>query len=183
MKVFNYYIIVHLSKTFLGQQLHQGRTMKKPTFQETSVPSSSWGSMMKRAQVVLGTLVYFLFHHPTWLLARERFIEFTHHKSFRLFILQLLGACYFQERMFVSITDLITLSSLLAISPAVREAAALLAHGDKREIAVLNVRNAQFITLVYLQLGIHVIQMFYVLELLNIIFIQKPYSQIERIPI
>jgi len=49
--------------------------------------------------------------------------------------------------MFVNITDLITLSSLLAISPAVREAAALLAHGDKREIAVLNVRNAQFITL------------------------------------
>jgi hypothetical protein len=85
--------------------------------------------------------------------------------------------------MFVSITDLITLSSLLAISPAVREAAALLAHGDKREIAVLNVRNAQFVTLVYLQLGIHVILMFYMLKLLNNIFIQKPYSQMERIPI
>jgi len=138
---------------------------------------------MKRAQVVLGTLVYFLFHCLTWLLARERFIELTHHKSFRLFILQLLGASCFQERMFVSITDLITLSSLLAISPAVREAAALLAHGDKREIAVLNVRNAQFIILVYLQLRIHVILMFYMLKLLNIIFIQKPYSQIERIPI
>jgi hypothetical protein len=139
--------------------------------------------MMKRAQVVLGTLVYFLFRCLTWLLAQERFIEFTHHKSFGLFILQLMGACYFQERMFVSITDLITLSSLLAISPAVREAAALLAHGDKREIAVLNVRNAQFITLVYLQLRIHAILMFYMLKLLNNIFIQKPYSQIERIPI
>jgi len=84
--------------------------------------------------------------------------------------------------MFVSITDLITLSSLLAISPAVREAAALLAHGDKREIAVLNVRNAHFITLIYLQLRIHVILMFYMLTILNIIFIQKPYSQIERMP-
>jgi len=182
VKVFNCYIILHLSKTFLGQQLHHGRTMNKPTFQEPPVPSSSGRSMMKRAQVVLGTLVYFLFHHLTWLLAWERFIEFTYHKSFRLFILQLLGACYFQERMFGSITDLITLSILLAISPAVREAAALLAHGDKREIAVLNVRNAQFITLVYLQLRIHVILMFYMLKLLNI-FIQKLYSQIERIPI
>ena len=182
MKVFNFYIILHLSKTFLGQQLHQGTTMNKPTIQEPSVTSSSGHSMMKRAQVVLGTLVYFLFHCLTWLLAQERFIEFTHHRSFRLFILQLLGARYFQERMFVSITDLITLSSLLAISPAVREAAALLAHGDKREIAVLNVRNAQFITLVYLQLRIHVILMFYMLKLLSI-FIQKPYCQIERIPI
>lgn len=54
---------------------------------------------------------------------------------------------YFQERMFVSITDLITLCSLLAISPAVREAAALLARGDKREIAVLHVRNLQLNTL------------------------------------
>lgn len=151
MKVFNCYIILHLGKT-LVQQLHQGRRMNKPTFQEPSVPSSSGRSMMKRAQVVLGTSVYFLFHHLTWLLVRERFIEFTHHKTFRLFILKLLDACSFQERMFVSITDLITLSSLLAISPAVREAAALLAHGDKREIAVLNVRNAQFITLVYLNL-------------------------------
>ncbi|XP_021917589.1 integrator complex subunit 1 [Zootermopsis nevadensis] len=44
----------------------------------------------------------------------------------------------FKERMFVSITDLITLCSLLAVSPSVREAAALLARGDKREIAVLH---------------------------------------------
>lgn len=96
-------------------------------------------------------------------------MEFMHHGSFRLYILHLFNASYFQERMFVSITDLITLSSLLAISPAVREAAALLAHGDKREIAVLNVRNVQFITLIL---------MFYVLEtLLNIMFIQKSYSQ------
>lgn len=50
-------------------------------------------------------------------------------------------ACYLQERMFVSITDLITLCSLLAVSPSVREAAALLARGDKREIAVLHVSH------------------------------------------
>ncbi|XP_069674723.1 integrator complex subunit 1 isoform X2 [Periplaneta americana] len=44
----------------------------------------------------------------------------------------------FKERMFVSITDLITLCILLAISPAVKEASSLLARGDKREIAVLH---------------------------------------------
>jgi hypothetical protein len=57
-------------------------------------------------------------------------------------VLHIFDVCYLQERMFVSITDLITLCSLLAISPAVREAAALLARGDKREITVLHVRNS-----------------------------------------
>jgi hypothetical protein len=57
-------------------------------------------------------------------------------------ILQVIdAACYLQERMFVSITDLITLCILLAISPAIREAAALLAREDKREIAILHVRS------------------------------------------
>jgi hypothetical protein len=56
-------------------------------------------------------------------------------------VLQLYDDCYLQERMFVSVTDLISLCILLAISPAVREAAALLARGDKRDITVLEVRN------------------------------------------
>ena len=106
---------------------------------------------MTRTEMVVELLVYASLYHLTWLLAQRSFMEFTCHKSFRLYILHMFDACYFQERMFVSITDLITLSSLLAISPAVREAAALLVHGDKREIAVLNVRNVQFITLIYLQ--------------------------------
>jgi hypothetical protein len=56
-------------------------------------------------------------------------------------------------------------------------------HGDKREIAVLNVRNVQFITLIYLQpknswkSGVLCVE-----TLLNIVFIQKSYSQIKRIP-
>jgi hypothetical protein len=93
-------------------------------------------------------LGYSLFYDLMWVLAHESFVEFTCCDNFRLYILHLFDAYYFQERMFVSITDLITLSSLLAISPAVREAAALLAHGDKREIAVLNVRSVQFITFI-----------------------------------
>ncbi|XP_049803946.1 integrator complex subunit 1 isoform X1 [Schistocerca nitens] len=43
-----------------------------------------------------------------------------------------------KERMFVSVADLITLCIFLAISPAVKEAASLLARGDKREIQVLH---------------------------------------------
>jgi hypothetical protein len=154
--------------------------MNKATFQELSVLLSSGHSMMMRAQIVLGTGL-FIVPPPDMIASLRKVYLFTYRRSFRLYILQLLGVYHFQERMFVSITDLITLSSLLAISPAVREAAALLAHGDKREIAVLNVRNVQFITFVSFQLGIHVIFTFYMLKLLNIIFIQKPDSQVEKI--
>ncbi|KAK7791007.1 hypothetical protein R5R35_007901 [Gryllus longicercus] len=43
----------------------------------------------------------------------------------------------FKERMFFSIVDLLTLCIFLGISPSVREASALLARGDKRELLAL----------------------------------------------
>nr|CAD7453362.1 unnamed protein product [Timema tahoe] len=51
-----------------------------------------------------------------------------------------------QERMFVSVVDLVTLCIFLAISPQVREASSLLARGDKREITSLHVGHSQLYT-------------------------------------
>lgn len=84
-------------------------------------------------------------------------------------VLQVFDAvCYLQERMFVSITDLITLCSLLAISPAVREAAALLARGDKREITVLHV-SSDFSLLHWYFLSSCVVHIILMLHFLNLI--------------
>ncbi|XP_076239229.1 integrator complex subunit 1 isoform X3 [Calliopsis andreniformis] len=44
----------------------------------------------------------------------------------------------FKERVFISIADLLCLCMLLAISPQVKEAAALAQRGDKKEIALLH---------------------------------------------
>lgn len=44
-----------------------------------------------------------------------------------------------KDRMFASIADLMCLSMFLGISPQVKEAAALVARGDKKEIATLQV--------------------------------------------
>ncbi|KAF4517621.1 hypothetical protein B566_EDAN002852 [Ephemera danica] len=43
-----------------------------------------------------------------------------------------------KERMMAALADLVSLCILLAVSPAVREAAGLLSRGDKREIQTLN---------------------------------------------
>lgn len=52
---------------------------------------------------------------------------------------QLFREFEYKERMFIGIADLITLCVFLAISTTVREAASLVAKGDKREVAVLQV--------------------------------------------
>lgn len=43
----------------------------------------------------------------------------------------------FKDRMFASVADLLCLAMFLGISPQVKEAAGLLARGDKKEIATL----------------------------------------------
>lgn len=46
--------------------------------------------------------------------------------------------------MFIAITDLITLSIFMCITPSVKEAAALLTRGDRRELATLQVFNSLY---------------------------------------
>lgn len=62
----------------------------------------------------------------------------------------------FKERVFISIADLLCLCMLLAISPQVKEAAALAQRGDKKDIALLHqfqnmVATIQFEAVLWLQ--------------------------------